>query len=358
MILVANLLIILLPLLLLTALAWFTLLAGLRRSDQPACRACKASLVRSGALLTQCPECDAPLGPKNVVFLGRTRPWPIWLITFVLTAPSALILGTVIILATGVIDTTDLVRTLNQENTGDLITSREAERYETDELIAEMVARTPDQSTWRILWERFADAPPMTEEQALDILLVARQEISKGKPPFDLHMTWMVNKIVSRLGYGHPKILELFEDHLLEPAGCPTVKYRKNSAITIDYANSPAAPKLDILKNMRNQARPFSVATGIRIDGIEIKPRNERGRSVWRPGWGGRHQKTLYARYLPPAVLEPGEHTLEIDLTNVVLPNGTPYNLPPEEWPAVVVRKDATLTCTFTIDDPDSPKPK
>lgn len=381
MILVANGLIILLPLLLLTALAWFTLLAGFRRSDQPACRACKASLVKSGALLTQCPECDAPLGPKNVVFLGRTRPWPIWVITLLLTAPSALVMGIVIMLATGVMDTDRLVRTLNQEDTADRISVIEATGYETDELIAEMGTRPADSLIWSLLNERFEDAPPlviqnlgksystrpsgttttvMTEDQALDILSIFRKEFNQIKSSnlgMYLHHS-VVAKIVDRLGYGHPKILELFEDHLLEPAGCPTVKYRKNFALTIDYANAPAAANFNILTHIRNQARPFSVATGIRIDGIEIKPRNERNRRVWTPGWSGRHKKTLYTRYLPPAVLEPGEHTLEIDLTNVVLPNGTPHNLPPEEWPAVVVRKDATLTCTFTIEDPNSPKPK
>lgn len=358
MILVVNLLIILLPLLLLTALAWFTLLSGFRRSDQPACRGCRASLVRSGALLTQCPECDAPLGPKSVVFLGRTRPWPIWVITFLLTAPSALVLGTVIVLATGVIDPAYLVRTLNGEDTGGLITIREAEGYETDELIAQMVARKTDASTWAVLWNRFVDAPPMNEDQALDILSAAREELSRSGNNFILERSWMITKVVNQLGHGHPSIQDFFQDHLLEPAGCPSVKLRKNTALTIDYAGSPATAKADILKRMRNEVRPYSVATAIRIDGIDIKPRNERGRTIWRPGWGGRHQKMLYTRYLPPSVLEPGEHTLEIDLTNVVLPNGIPSNLPPEEWPAVVVRKDATLTCSFTIDDPNSPKPK
>lgn len=352
------------PLLLLTALTLLWLVLGLRNASNPTCRTCGESLTRIGDAPTACPSCSCKLDtPRSVRFRGRRRPLGLWLLAAVVFLPTAF-MGTIfILLISGTVRPSTLEHMVSPTPINGPVSTRQAEALSNEELL-EALSTYPDGPWgWSELHDRMRMDPPSDEEMievintvdAAILVLLKNTNNAMGGPGYDCGRS--LNIAINQLGYGHPRVQELLRSHLSTPTVCPTVLVEPTR---LQLQNLPTSRKMGQI-NVGNALHYFAgeldeqyITTAIRIDDENIAMDSD-GRRVWNP----RGFRSIYLRnrYLPEKALEPGTHTLELDRTVVILPDGVSSRLKQAYWPKNVIKHSDTIVCEYTVEEPPTENP-
>ena len=95
------------------------------------------------------------------------------------------------------------------------------------------------------------------------------------------------------------------------------------------------------------------VTMAIRIDGIDFPPVGVDGKNNW---YKRNSTNFIRSHRLPEHALQPGQHTIELDMRQVVAPVSLSQFVAPEKWPTNLVATEATHQTTFTVPE-NAPEP-
>ena len=234
----------------------------------------------------------------------------------------------------------------------------QAQALSDDNLIATL-ARAPDGSEgWRELLDRFDQQSPSEEKMisVVDTIDTVAQGIKANKSnpflrPISAEMSFTLDRASTQLGYGHPRIQSFLAAHLLPRETCPAITY--NSGLTLSHTKEGAFdPGNDglswILVAYARSLKVRPVITAIRIDGVDCPSSDPDGKQHWN---GARYRIMIEPSNLPEGATQPGEHTVEVELMNAVVPGYLPDQVPVAQWPKNVVTKGTTLECTYTVEE-------
>ena len=321
---------------------------GTRRTHAPECRKCKASLISYKKILTQCPSCSRPIATaRDVYFRGRHRSKKLWIICTLTCLP----FGFLVLIFTGVVFNVETIGKLTniQGPPGAAIGIVDAMRMETDELIENLATRPAGPNGWGELNERFLTTPPSDEQiTALSVSIQPgveahlTQSATSFRPNFELARS--LATLTSALGFTDPTVQEIIQPLINVPNDCPEV-FIKSRRLNIKLNTTPIARSDHNLLGFSG-LKHASVTKAIRIDGEDVPIKNAKGVRNWST-ISATHRLKLSE--LPESMTTPGEHSIELELTNTILPtdiaNKTPFTL----WPTFITKKSNTVTCTFEI---------
>ena len=328
-------------------MAWFLVILGVRRTDQPICRACEHPLRALPSNATRCPKCNHDLKARGGVrWIGRRRPLVLWIIGFVMSLPA---LGLVVLFAITVagrswLEEREARALLAGGGTGP-ISLREARILDTDQLLQVMARRPGDQWGWNTVRDRFRDVEP-NREQCLGLIAALESDARLNNTMITPNTVWAMDVAFNTLGYNHPTVQTYMANQLSTPDTCPTVSFNRGR-LNFVRPEDQTASKNSPLNLGRNSVLPTTVITGIRIDGLDIPRQDSSGRWIW--GRYNRRTNNIRADDLPKAATTPGEHTIEFDVVRAVLPIGVGPTLPFTHWPDQVVTSEGTVSCTYAV---------
>ncbi len=322
---------------------------GTRSTHDPECRKCKASLISYQKILTQCPSCNRAITTaKDVYFRGRHRSKKLWAICILACLP----FGVMILISAGILFNLQNFRRLTNSPAGPAgpaIGILDAMQMETDELIETLATRPAGSIGWGELNKRFLTTPPSDEQitalsvsirPGLDAYLTQSDEIFR--PNFDL--TRSLGTLIDALGFTDPTVQEIIQPLIKIPNDCPKVGI-KNRWLTI---RTDITPNTFSKRNLLDFSglKHALVTKAIRIDGIDVPVNTTKGRRNWS-SINTTHR--LRANEIPESMTTPGKHSIELDLTNTILPTDIANNTPFTLWPAFITKKSKTVTCEFVI---------
>ena len=316
------------------ALCITSLVLGIRCTHAPECRACKESLTGYEKILTQCPACNRKISSaRDVYFRGRYRPKKLWIICILSCLPFV----TMILISIGV--SLNYQRLMGIDNQDPAMGIVDAMRMETDELIETLATRPEGRNGWRELSERFSETPPTPEQiTSLSVSIGAgldahlAQSPDEFEPNFGLAMS--LATLYDSVGFMDPKIQEFIQPLINIPSECPEIEV-KRGRLLITIQTTPNTYADHNLLNFSDLTHAF-VTNAIRIDGLDVPIQMYRGRSNWST-IDTKHR--IRISDLPESMTTPGEHSIELDLTNTILPTDIVKNTPCKLWPNSITKK-------------------
>lgn len=349
------------PLLVLVVIALMWLILGVRKTDQPTCRACGVLLVNFGSPFEKCPDCGCDTTRARAVrFRGRRRPLGLWALAVLLILPVAGIGYLIVAVATGTVTPGTIQRVVNPAPITGPLTPTQAQGLSTKELLDVLGTYPEGPWGWQELRERLGKETPTDERMlaVLDSVSVAMDTLNglqnPSDPGYDCGRTFRLAK--KHLGYGHPRVQKFIKTYLPAPSGCPQVRVLTHSSkpiLQLMSQTSVTTSAGSVLFRSHSSNLLDRYTKAIRIDETDV-PQMYNGKR----NWGHQHgNQMLQADTLPAHAFEPGKHTLEIDLMRVLLPEEVSTGLSQDLWPSNTVIKSATITCEYTIKEPPKGSP-
>ena len=235
------------------------------------------------------------------------------------------------------------------DNQAPTIGMAEAMRMDTDELIESLASRPAGSNGWREINERFSKDPPSPEQintlsasiiPGIDAHLSQPEETFS--PNFELARSF--GTLYRSLGFTDPTIQNIITPLIIFPRNCPTVEIQNGRLVIRVLTNPDTTAEYDLISFSGLKAA--SVTNSIRIDGIDIPAKNTKGKISWSTI---NEIHRINVSDLPKSMTAPGEHSIELDVTNTILPSDIANNTPFKLWPSAITKKSKTITCTFTI---------
>jgi hypothetical protein len=240
---------------------------------------------------------------------------------------------------------------------GDL-TPGQARGLSTDDLIDTLGTYPGGPWGWQELRERVENEPPNDERMLAvldtisDAMATINAQPNPNAPDYDCGRAF--KHAMDHLGYAHPRVQKFLNAHMTTPSGCPTVTVQTSNKPYL-YLAMPApvfTQPWSVLTQVF-QTTTYNGTTAIRIDGIDV-PQRSNAKQNWHVNSYSQH--ALGGHALPANAMEPGTHTLEIDVFNAVLPDEV-SGLDRDLWPSTTVIKSATIECDYTIKEPATATP-